>query len=68
MNAMLTGTDLEVAALLAVLAVVHAVVSTFIARRLMRNEQVSAETQNNVHTGDFARHSSSGSDTLRKAA
>jgi hypothetical protein len=56
-NAMLTGTTLEVVALLALLAVVHAVVSTFIARQLVRNEQASVETQNNVISGNFARAS-----------
>ena len=63
---MLTGTTLEVVALLALLAVVHAVVSTFIARRLIRNEQALAETQNNVISGNFARPSAN--DQLRKAA
>jgi hypothetical protein len=65
-NAMLTGTTLEVVALLAFLAVVHAVVSTFIARKLVRNEQASVETQNNVISGNFAR--TSANDQLRKAA
>ena len=52
---MLTGTTLEVVALLAVLAVVHAIVSTFIARHLVRNEQASVEIRNNVLPGNFAR-------------
>jgi hypothetical protein len=65
-NAMLTGTTLEVVAFLAVLAVVHAVVSTFIARRLVRNEQAAVETQNNVISGNFAR--TSANDQLRTAA
>jgi hypothetical protein len=65
-NAMLTGTTLEVVALLALLAVVHAVVSTFIARQLVRNEQVSVETRNNVISGNFVR--ASANDQLRKAA
>jgi hypothetical protein len=65
-NAMLTGTILEVVALLALLAVVHAVVSTFIARQLVRNEQAAVETQNNVISGNFAR--TSANDQLRKAA
>jgi Na+-transporting methylmalonyl-CoA/oxaloacetate decarboxylase gamma subunit len=65
-NAMLTRTTLEVVALLALLAVVHAVVSTFIARQLVRKEQASAETRNNVISGNFAR--ASANDQLRKAA
>ena len=63
---MLTGTTLEVVALLALLAVVHAVVSTFIARQLVRTEQAAAETRNNVISGNFARTSTN--DQLRKAA
>jgi nitrogen fixation/metabolism regulation signal transduction histidine kinase len=65
-NAMLTGTTLEVVALLALLAVVHAVVSTFIARQLVRNEQTLIESQNNVISGNFAR--TSANDQFRKAA
>jgi hypothetical protein len=65
-DAMLTGTTLEVVALLAVLAVVHAVVSTFIARKLVRTEQASVETRNNVLPGNFARRPAN--DQLRKAA
>jgi hypothetical protein len=65
-DAMLTGTNLEVVGLLALLAAVHAVVSTFIARRLVRNEQASIETQNNVLPGNFARNAAN--DQLRKAA
>jgi hypothetical protein len=63
---MLTGTTLEVVALLALIAVIHAVVSTFIARHLVRNEQASVETQNNVLPGNFARNVAN--DQLRKAA
>ena len=63
---MLTGTTLEVAALLALIAVVHAIVSTFIARQLVRNEQASIEAQNNVLAGNFARNVAN--DQLRKAA
>jgi len=63
---MLTGIILEVVALLALLAIVHAVVSTFIARQLVRNEQALVETQNNVISGNFAR--TSANDQLRKAA
>jgi hypothetical protein len=63
---MLTGTTLEVVALLALIAVVHAIVSTFIARQLVRNEQAPAETQNNVLPGNFARNIVN--DQLRKAA
>jgi hypothetical protein len=63
---MLTGTTLEIVALLAILAVVHAVVSTFIARQLVRNEQASVETRNNVLPGNFARNVAN--DQLRKAA
>ena len=63
---MLTGTTLEVAALLALIAVVHAIVSTFIARRLVRNEQASIEAQNNVLAGNFVRNVAN--DQLRKAA
>ncbi len=65
-DAMLTGTTLEVVALLALLAVVHAVVSTFIARQLVRKEQASVEAQNNVISGNFAQ--ASANDQLRKAA
>jgi hypothetical protein len=65
-DAMLTGTTLEVVALLSLLAVVHAIVSTFIARHLVRNEQASVETQNNVLPGNFARNVAN--DQLRKAA
>ena len=63
---MLTGTTVEVVALLALIAVVHAVVSTFIARHLVSTEQVSVETQNNVLPGNFARNVAN--DQLRKAA
>jgi hypothetical protein len=63
---MLTGTTLEVVTLLAVLAVIHAVVSTFIVRKLVRNEQASVEARNNVISGNFARTSTN--DQLRKAA
>jgi hypothetical protein len=63
---MLTGTTLEVVVFLAVLAVVHAVVSTFIARRLVRTEQASVELRNNVLPGNFAR--SAANDQLCKAA
>ena len=63
---MLTGTTVEVVALLALIAVVHAVVSTVIARHLVRTEQASVETQNNVLPGNFARISAK--DQLRKAA
>jgi Na+-transporting methylmalonyl-CoA/oxaloacetate decarboxylase gamma subunit len=63
---MLTGTTLEVVALLAILAVVHALVSTFIARYLVRNEPASVETRNNVLPGNFARNVAN--DQLRKAA
>jgi hypothetical protein len=62
-DAMLTGTTLEVVALL---AVVHAVVGTFIARQLVRNEQAAVETRNNVISGNFAR--TFANDQLRKAA
>ena len=63
---MLTGTTLEVVALLALLAIVHAVVSTFIARQLVRNEQALVETQNNVISGNFARKMAN--DQARRAA
>ena len=63
---MLTGTTFEVVAVLALLAVVHAVVSTFIARQLVRNEQASVEIRNNVLPGNFAR--SAANDQPRKAA
>jgi hypothetical protein len=63
---MLTGTTLEVVALLALIAVVHAVVSTFITRQLVRNEQTSVETPNNVLPGNFARNIAN--DQFRKAA
>ena len=60
---MLTGTTLEVVALL---AVVHALVSTFIARHLVRNEPAPVEIRNNVLPGNFARNVAN--DQLRKAA
>jgi hypothetical protein len=60
---MLTGTTFKV---VAVLAVVHTVVSTFITRQLVRNEQASVETQDNVLLGNFARISAN--NQLRKAA
>jgi hypothetical protein len=63
---MLTGTTLEVVALLAVLAVVHALVSTFIARHLVRDEPAPVETRNNVLAGNFAR--TMANDQPRKAA
>jgi hypothetical protein len=63
---MLTGTTLEVVVLLALVAVGHAIVSTFIVRRLVRNEQASIEAQNNVLPGNFARNVAN--DQLRKAA
>jgi hypothetical protein len=59
----LTGTTLEV---LALVALAHAVVSAFIAHRLTRSEQASAETQGKVLTGNFARRPAN--DQLRKAA
>jgi hypothetical protein len=65
-DAMLTGTTLEVVALLALITVVHAIVSTFIARRLVRNEPASVETRNHVLAGNFARKAAN--DQLRKAA
>jgi hypothetical protein len=65
-DAMLTGTTLEVVGLLALVAVIHAIVSTFIARSLVRNEQASVESQNNVLPGNFAR--TSANNQLRKAA
>jgi hypothetical protein len=40
---------------LALVAIVHAVVSAFITRRLTRNGQASAEIQGKVLTGNFAR-------------
>ena len=63
---MLTGTTLEVVTLLALLAVVHAVVSTVIARKLVRTEQASVELRNNILPGNFARNVAD--DPLRKAA
>jgi hypothetical protein len=63
---MLTRAILEVVAFIAVLAVVHAVVSTFIVRQLVRNEQALVETKNNVLSGNFARTSANGQ--LRGAA
>ena len=65
-DALLTGTTLEIVALLALIAVVHAIVSTFIVRQLVRNEQASVETRNNVLPGNFARNVAN--DQLRKAA
>jgi hypothetical protein len=63
---MVTGTTFEVVTLLAVLAVVRAVVSTFIAHQLVRNEQALVETKNNVLSGNFARISAN--DQLRRVA
>ena len=63
---MLTGTTLEVVSLLAVLAVVHVIVSTFIARHLVRNEPAPVETRNHVLPGNFARKITN--DQPRKAA
>lgn len=63
---MLTGTTFEVVALLAVLAVVHAVVSTFIARRLVRTEQTSVEPRNNVVSANFGQNAAN--DQIRWAA
>jgi hypothetical protein len=45
---MLTGSTFEVVVVLALIAVVHTVVSTLIARKLTRDEQALAETSNNV--------------------
>ena len=56
---MLTGTTLEAVAVLALVAVAHAVVSAFIACRLTRTEQAPAETQGTVLTGNFARRTTS---------
>ena len=63
---MLTGTTLEAVAVLAFVAIIHTVVSAFIARRLTRSEQALAETQGKVLTGNFARRPAN--DQLRKAA
>ena len=63
---MLTGTTLEGVALLAVLALVHAIVSMVIARRLVRNERASVEARNNGLPGNLARKVAN--DPPRKAA
>jgi hypothetical protein len=53
-------------AVLALVAVAHAVVSVVLARRLTRTEQAPAETQVTVLVGNFARCPAN--DQLRKAA
>jgi hypothetical protein len=63
---MLTGSTFEVVVVLALIAVVHTVVSTLIARKLTRDEQALAETSNNVLVGTFDRMPAN--DQLRKAA
>jgi hypothetical protein len=63
---MLTGSTFEVVVVLALIAVVHTVVSTLIARKLTRDEQALAETSNNVLVGSFDRMPTN--DQLRKAA
>jgi hypothetical protein len=63
---MLTGSTFEVVVVLALIAVVHTVVSTLIARKLTRDEQALAETSNNVLVGSFDRMPAN--DQLRKAA
>jgi hypothetical protein len=63
---MLTGSTFEVVVVLALIAVVHTVVSTLIARKLTRDEQALAETSNTVLVGTFNRMPAN--DQLRKAA
>jgi hypothetical protein len=63
---MLTGSTFEVVVVLALIAVVHTVVSTLIARKLTRDEQALAETSNTVLVGTFDRMPAN--DQLRKAA
>jgi hypothetical protein len=63
---MLTGSTFEVVVVLALIAVVHTVVSTLIARKLTRDEQALAETSNNVLVGSFDRMPTN--DQLSKAA
>jgi hypothetical protein len=63
---MLTGTTLEGVALLAVLALGHALVSTLIARHLVCDEQASVEARNNGLPGNLARKVAN--DQPRKAA
>jgi hypothetical protein len=63
---MLTGSTFEVVVVLALIAVVHTVVSTLIARKLTRDEQALAETSNNVLVGTFDRMPAN--DQPRKAA
>ena len=63
---MLTGSTFEVVVVLALIAVVHTVVSTLIARKLTRDKQALAETSNNVLVGSFDRMPAN--DQLRKAA
>jgi hypothetical protein len=63
---MLTGSTFEIVVVLALIAVIHTVVSTFIARKLTRDEQALAETSNNVLVGAFDRMPAN--DQLRKAA
>ena len=52
---MLAETFAQVAAVIAFIAVAHAVVSTLIARKLSRDEQTSAAPANNVHAVNFDR-------------
>src|SRR4051812_1362442 len=52
---MLTGSTFEVVVVLALIAVVHTVVSTLIACKLTRDEQALAETSNTVLVGTFNR-------------
>jgi hypothetical protein len=63
---MLTGSTFEIVVVLALIAIIHTVVSTFIARKLARDEQALAETSNNVLVGTFDRMPAN--DQLRKAA
>lgn len=63
---MLTGSTFEVVVVLALLAVVHTVVSTLIARKLTHDEQALAETSNNVLVATFDRMPAN--DQFRKAA
>ena len=63
---MLAESTLEVVVVLALIAIVHTVVSTLIARKLTRDEQALAETSNNVLVGTFDRMPAN--DQLRKAA
>jgi len=63
---MLTGTALDTVVVLALIAVVHLVVSTFIATRLTRTEQTATESRTQAPNAAFSKVSAN--DQFRKAA